>query len=52
MKRKLSLIAFILCQSVFCWLAAATVAAQVQNLRAATASSYIERGNKWFAKGE
>jgi hypothetical protein len=25
---------------------------QAQNLRAATASSYIERGNQWFAKGE
>ena len=26
--------------------------AQPQNLRAATASSYLERGNAWFAKGE
>ena len=23
-----------------------------QNLRAATSSSYLERGNEWFAKGE
>lgn len=35
---------------VCCWLTATTV--QAQNLRAATASSYVERGNQWFAKGE
>lgn len=52
MRRGLSLIAFILCQSTFCWLATVTGVAQVQNLRAATASSYVERGNKWFAKSD
>jgi Tfp pilus assembly protein PilF len=40
----LSLLAFV-------W-AAAALPVQSQNLRAATASSYIERGNEWFAKGE
>lgn len=29
-----------------------TAQAQAQNLRAATSSSYIERGNQWFTKGE
>ena len=35
----------------FVWVAAA-LPVQAQNLRAATASSYIERGNEWLAKGE
>ena len=28
------------------------IQAQTQNLRAATASSYLERGREWYAKGE
>lgn len=52
MKRRLSLIALILCPSIFCWLATVRVAAQAQNLRATTSSSYVERGNEWHAKGE
>lgn len=37
--------------SILCWLSLAT-AAQSLISRSATADSYIERGNAWFAKGE
>ena len=52
MKRRYIMTTFIICQSIFCWLAAATAAAQPLSSRAATANSYRERSNAWFAKGE
>ena len=51
MKRKNRLTTFILCQLLLGWLAVTTIA-QSLTARSATASSYIERGNEWFAKGE
>ena len=38
-------------QFLTCWLAQLATA-QTQSSRAATASSYLERGNQWVARGE
>jgi tetratricopeptide (TPR) repeat protein len=51
MKPKSRLATFTIFLSIFCWLSLAT-AAQPLTSRAATASSYLERGNTWYAKGE
>ena len=40
----------IICLLTICSLSQAVV--QAQNSRAATATSYLERGNEWMANGE
>src|SRR6185436_12149929 len=49
-KRQIILTISLICLLTICCPVAAQV--QAENLRAATGSSYIERGNEWFAKGE
>jgi len=51
MNRKSRLTTFIIFHSILCWLSLAA-AAQPLTSRSATANSYLERGNVWFAKGD
>src|SRR5262245_44310962 len=51
MNRKSRPTTFIIFHSILCWLSLAA-AAQPLTSRSATANSYLERGNVWFAKGD